>query len=361
MWCGHSGLTERECTRVRRKSHRSLLIIHFFMLGWNMKISARETNYGTRVDYILVTPGMVPWVKHGDIQPSLKGSDHCPIYIDLHDEITTDAGERLSLRDVLPMDGNKRDPPRLAAQRWEEYSGKQTLLSTFFAKGREITTTDNSQFASVSPTPDTESPTVRPGHTQLAVDLPPQTHPSLTSQKSSFTSAIQPFTLSPKPQPNPISSSPAALSSSSAKRQATTDIDAKKAAKKPKGGQSKLSAFFAQSSTTPSCSQTDSPDQDADQQDYMDSDYQLALELSASLENPHLRSSLVSATPSTSQSKTAWSRLMAPVQPPNCIIHGEPAKEYTVNKPGSNKGKIFFLCSRSVYLDQHHPFISHCI
>ena len=43
---------------------------------------------------------------------------------------------------------------------------------------------------------------------------------------------------------------------------------------------------------------------------------------------------------------------MAPVEPPKCNVHGEPAKLYTVNKPGPNKGKTFFLCSRYVLLAQ---------
>jgi AP endonuclease 2 len=341
-------------------------IVHILcILGWNMKISARETNYGTRVDYILVTPGMIPWIKHGDIQPSLKGSDHCPIYIDLHDEITTDAGETLSLRDILLMDGNKPDPPRLAARRWEEYSGKQTLLSTFFVKGKEMTTDNSFPFLPVLPTPDTQAPIMQavaayPDDTAPALRIPPPTQPTLRSWKSTFTSASQPFAPSPNPQPNPTSSSKPVLSFSSGKRKATTDHETKKALKKLKGGQSKLSAFFGQPSSAPPCSQIDSPDQDADQRDYIDSDYQLALELSASLENPHSRGSLASGMPSASQSKVAWSQLMAPIQPPNCIMHGEPAKEYIVNKQGPNKGKIFFLCSRSVCLD-HLPFISHCI
>ena len=58
-----------------------------------MRIQARETNYGTRVDYILVTKGLLPWISYGDIQPALKGSDHCPIYIDLHDEIPSIPGK----------------------------------------------------------------------------------------------------------------------------------------------------------------------------------------------------------------------------------------------------------------------------
>ncbi|KAG2357859.1 Endonuclease/exonuclease/phosphatase [Suillus spraguei] len=316
---------------------------------WNTKISARETNYGTRVDYILVTPGILPWIKHGDIQPSLKGSDHCPIYIDLYDEIITNTGERLCLRDVLPTNGNREDLPRLAARRWEEYSGKQTLLSTFFGKGNKLRSPSNPPLSSLSPAPDTQLPrehseVAQPDHTQHTVIIPPPT-PSLSSHKSACTSTGQ--LLVPSPQSNSISLRQIAPTASSAKRK-LSDNAAKKVPKKLKGGQSKLSSFFAQPSVSLPCNQEVSPGDIADHWDYIDSDYQLALELSASLENPLSQGSLTSATPSASQSKAAWSQLMAPVQPPNCLVHGEPAKEHTVNKPGPNKGRKFFLCSRPV-------------
>ena len=125
--------------------------------GWNTKICARETNYGTRVDYILATRGILPWIKHGDIQSSVKGSDHCPMYIDLHDEITTDAGEKLFLREVMPppVDNGAAALPRLAARRWDEFSGKQTLLSAFFARGAKATTVVSD---SGSGSPSTSSP-----------------------------------------------------------------------------------------------------------------------------------------------------------------------------------------------------------
>lgn len=319
---------------------------------WNTKISARETNYGTRVDYILVTPGILPWIKHGDIQPSLKGSDHCPIYIDLHDEITTDAGERLFLRDVLPTDGNMADPPRLAARRWEEYSGKQTLLSTFFGKGNKLRSPSNTPLSSFSPTPDTQPPrehsdVAQPDHTQPSVGPPPPTHPSLSSQKSACTSTSQFLAPSATLQSNPILSCQTAPPASPAKRKSSHNA-VRKPLKKLKSGQSKLSSFFAQPCVSPPCSQENSSGDVADHPDYIDSDYQLALELSASLEDPLSQGLLASATPSASQSKVAWSQLMAPVQPPNCLVHSEFAKEYTVNKPGPNKGKTFFLCSRPV-------------
>ncbi|GAA6038649.1 hypothetical protein JCM8097_009465 [Rhodosporidiobolus ruineniae] len=41
----------------------------------------------SRVDYVLVTPGLLPWVSSADLLPLVRGSDHTPIYLDLHDEL----------------------------------------------------------------------------------------------------------------------------------------------------------------------------------------------------------------------------------------------------------------------------------
>jgi AP endonuclease-2 len=248
------------------------------------------------------------------------------------------------------MDGNRENPPRLAARRWEEFSGKQTLLSTFFGKGNNLHPPINSPLSSHSPAPDTQLPreysdAAQPDHTQPAVVIPPLTHRSLSSRESVCTSTSQ--IIASSQYSNPISSRQTAPPASSAKRK-SSDNPAKKVPKKLKGGQSKLSSFFAQPSVSPPCSQEFSSGNITNHRDYIDSDYQLALELSASLENPLSQGLLASAMPSASQSKAAWSQLMAPVQPPNCLVHGEPAKEHTVNKPGPNKGKTFFLCSRPV-------------
>ena len=103
------------------------------------------SNDGTRIDYILLTKGLLPWFKHGDIMPAIKGSDHCPVYIDLHDEIETSEGRKKTLREELRMGDGRRDgeerrmPPRLSARCWDEFSGKQKLLSSFFGKRSEVT------------------------------------------------------------------------------------------------------------------------------------------------------------------------------------------------------------------------------
>ncbi|KAF9220017.1 DNase I-like protein [Gyrodon lividus] len=320
---------------------------------WNTKISARDTNYGTRVDYILVTPGMLPWIKHGDIQPCLKGSDHCPIFIDLHDEIVTSAGEKLTLREVISIDGNRDEPPRLAARCWDEFSGRQTLLSSFFAKGDKATSTGNHSQAPGSLRPSSsQAPAISVSKITNAVltDLTQgpsypdasEFRPFLTTSNSKDGKDQEQKSLSPPSVPPKRKSTdpPLAVASRANKMQ-----------KKGPGptGQSTLAAFFAQQ---PSQSQTskaasDPPSSDVDLSDCLNADYQLALRLSASqdLDTPS-QSSLSSA--SSSGSKAAWSQLMAPVQPPQCVVHGELTKEYTVNKPGPNKGKTFFICSRPV-------------
>ena len=69
----------------------SPLILFSPSLSWNTQVSARKSNYGTHVDYIIVTPGLLPWIEAGDIAP-VNGSDHCPIWVGLREEIEVDVG-----------------------------------------------------------------------------------------------------------------------------------------------------------------------------------------------------------------------------------------------------------------------------
>jgi len=56
----------------------------------------------------------------------------------------------------------------------------------------------------------------------------------------------------------------------------------------------------------------------------------------------------VSSSNNKKDIQSQWSALFKPRPIPNCIEHGEPCKEYTVNKPGINQGRRFYLCSRPV-------------
>jgi AP endonuclease-2 len=301
--------------------------------GWNTKISARESNYGTRIDYILVTPGLLPWIKAADIQPEIKGSDHCPVFIDLHDQIIDTSGGVIKLRDVLGRTAGYTEPPRVAAKFWDEY--KQRLLDTFFGK---------------KPDPNPKPVPPQPPAPQPPSD-PPTPSVTLESEKNDMlmspqtASAVSPLSELPDDRHSsgsqPLSSIPSSSSVAPAKRKRNAQEPVTSSSKKPKNdepkpkkaGQTSLASFFSKPAVSSSKSKLS-------EADLLDADYKLALSLSQVPSPPR------SSSQSNGESKKAWTTLLAPVKPPLCEVHGEPTKELTVNKPGPNKGKNFFICAR---------------
>ncbi|KAI0306049.1 Endonuclease/exonuclease/phosphatase [Multifurca ochricompacta] len=284
---------------------------------WNTKISARETNYGTRIDYVLITPGLLPWIKASDIQPSIKGST----------TITTNSGRRLVLRDLMHIreDTAKREPPRLAAKHWPEFQGKQMLMSSFFTKrGAEIKA---------------QPPSLAAASDAIDAQLPPPFAAEPPAAQASQALSSQPVTES--------SSSPLLVSSSSSQpfiKPPQASHESRKRAprqKRLKAGQLKLSSFFSKTTT----SEPPNAFHQANPSDIID-----LCEDSEELPPPR------DSTPASQgkenangkESAASWSALFTPILPPLCAVHREPTKEYRVNKPGPNKGKTFFLCARPV-------------
>ncbi|RDB15925.1 DNA-(apurinic or apyrimidinic site) lyase 2 [Hypsizygus marmoreus] len=347
---------------------------------WNTKISARDSNYGTRIDYILITRGLLPWVKGADIQPQIKGSDHCPVYLDLQESITNNDGTVVHLRDVLGLkqDGdNSSEPPRLAAKFWDEYSGKQMLLEKFFGRTGDLAPLNK---ARSPPMVLTKSEEEQQGvDSNAAVPLSDEhttfsRHSSDTPLALSCSPTTTPSSSLPTQPPTPtqaLNSAEPSFSTGVKRKLMTESLTRSSSSKKQKPkkeqekqvGQTKLSTFFAKpkasASFTPGASSSagksstsrkvrttkslvfeDSSVVEAD----IESDYQLALLLS-SQEGPEPAQPVATDTTATKQ---AWSTLLSPLQPPKCLVHGELAKEFTVNKPGPNKGKKFFICARPV-------------
>jgi len=189
--------------------------------------------------------------------------------------------------------------------------------------------------------------------------------PSASQATLSSSSSSPPPVASPSPvsNPQPILARTAPTPSLSQyphegkKRKQADEPPGKSKKKKQKPGQTKLSTFFAQpSSSSASASGSTHGIKKHQDQDQLDSDYRLALELSASQEALLSQAHPVSCSSSSTTNPKAngkqitatWSHLLAPIQPPKCLIHNEPAKELTVTKPGPNKGKNFFICSRPV-------------
>lgn len=50
---------------------------------WSQRFGVREKNIGWRIDYVLASHGAMPFLRGAKIHPDVKGSDHCPVSVDL--------------------------------------------------------------------------------------------------------------------------------------------------------------------------------------------------------------------------------------------------------------------------------------
>ena len=70
---------------------------------WNVVTSARESNYGTRIDYILVSKNWgVNVITDAATHPNIMGSDHCPISVELAIEDSINLTANVSIKSMCP-------------------------------------------------------------------------------------------------------------------------------------------------------------------------------------------------------------------------------------------------------------------
>jgi exodeoxyribonuclease-3 len=50
---------------------------------WSQRFGVRERNVGWRIDYVLASPGALPFLQRASIHTDVMGSDHCPVSVDL--------------------------------------------------------------------------------------------------------------------------------------------------------------------------------------------------------------------------------------------------------------------------------------
>jgi exodeoxyribonuclease-3 len=50
---------------------------------WSNRPTVRERNIGWRIDYFFISPDLQKKIKRAEILPGVKGSDHCPILLEL--------------------------------------------------------------------------------------------------------------------------------------------------------------------------------------------------------------------------------------------------------------------------------------
>ncbi|CAG8681599.1 624_t:CDS:2, partial [Acaulospora colombiana] len=95
----------------------------------------RPSNYGTRLDYILASQGLMRWFKSCNAEQSIMGSDHCPVVGELHESISEN-GRTLTLKDLLFIgaDGESTGTLRLCAKYLPKFSSNQKTLNSFFVR-----------------------------------------------------------------------------------------------------------------------------------------------------------------------------------------------------------------------------------
>ena len=58
---------------------------------WSPRFGVREKNIGWRIDYILASPGAMPFLRQATIHPKVLGSDHCPVGVELDAAVLGDS------------------------------------------------------------------------------------------------------------------------------------------------------------------------------------------------------------------------------------------------------------------------------
>lgn len=268
---------------------------------WSTLTGARQTNYGTRIDYIfadhrLVTEQFVA----ADIRPEVEGSDHCPVWAQLN----------------CPLLPSSKPPP-LCTRYLPEFAGKQQKLSRFFVKMDQKPTA-------------LEQKNVLPGsqeEEERRENVNPVRVGNTSGKKRSLTSDF----VVPKGKKTKIlntSLKPQGSLLSFFKPKSTHD--------KPR---EETSTTTAQCSVTGTAAPEIKP--------IVDGSDQLCTNKPVKSNNSTPQPTVGQSDVKNGASSGFWkSMFRGPPPPPSCKVHGEPCVLRTVKKEGPNVGKQFFVCCR---------------
>ncbi|KAL3064789.1 hypothetical protein OYC64_000926 [Pagothenia borchgrevinki] len=289
---------------------------------WSTMTGARQTNYGTRIDYIFADCQLAKeQFVAADIMPEVEGSDHCPVW------------GKLSCS-LLP---SSKTPPFCTCY-LPEFAGKQQKLSRFFVKVDQKSI--QSEHREALPGSQEEE--------ELRENLKPSGAGNASGKKRLLTSdSVVPkgkkAKTCPKPQGSLLSffkpKLPTAAPSTEAPEKKTLGTDKVTSSQNSQKActTSKDTSSVTSSETVPELLDDASPKLCTS----MESDKPINLK--------HL-----TPAPNVGQSGAKkgaslgfWkSVLHGPPPPPSCKVHREPCVLRTVKKEGPNMGKQFFVCAR---------------
>ncbi|KXS18871.1 DNase I-like protein [Gonapodya prolifera JEL478] len=324
---------------------------------WNTKVDGRSGNFGTRIDYILPTPALIPWFEDCTIEASIRGSDHCPVVAVLRDSIETEEGEKKLLDILSPttydLKGNLvvREPSKLCARFYDKFLAKQQTLKAFLVnkgpnalaemeakppKGLTAMETMSGGLKGISGTkmsrPLSGGTSAPPAKKAKTAPVPGQKSllsffrgakeessntsgsPSQSGVPSGERNPVKLVSNSIRP-PNPSSAPPAPMVAS---LQLEQDGSRSRMRESGEGNSQSSDYSFVDAESIP------------DMTDLADAD-----ECGTELSPQEFGASQAAA----------WGAIFTRPKPPQCR-HGEEAKLYSVTKKGPNQGRQFWMCPR---------------
>ncbi|KAK2898509.1 hypothetical protein Q8A67_009927 [Cirrhinus molitorella] len=274
---------------------------------------ARQTNYGTRIDYIFADCCLVESAFIGvDIMPEVEGSDHCPVWAQLS----------------CTLQSSTKCPP-LCTRHLPEFTGRQQKLSRFFVK---VSEKDRASKDSEESLPGSQD------DGEIRENLNPVVQGNSVAKKR------------PTCREKDINANKAKRS-----KQMKTESNAK----------GSLLAFFKpkQTPSIPSSenlsleqteSSQDSPGSESDTRSCPGNVQTESLSVVTEMETEY-QDEVEGESTSIDQPKDCkkgpctgfWKAVLrGPPQPPLCKSHNEPCVLRTVKKAGPNLGRQFFVCAR---------------
>ncbi|KAJ5594451.1 Endonuclease/exonuclease/phosphatase [Penicillium hispanicum] len=327
---------------------------------WDTRLNTRPGNYGARIDYVLCSLNMLDWFSESNIQEGLMGSDHCPVYAIIKDQVPH-GGSTVHIRDLMNPRGMFQD-----GERQQEYSSQYILRES----GRLLPEFDVQKRRSIK-----DMFARKPSSTLLLSKATQSVVENSTTAPPPEGATSSPVTPSGS-HPLPADENPKSLSRKRPQPPQLTSVKRSRSAvsvsKAAAPGQRTLKGFFGPksadsmpSNSPETSSRANTPTRHEPAASLKESgtvlDAKVTASISPSLETvadaPFIKSGDSSSQLSSSKSnadlvidpvasKEDWSKLFTKMSVPLCDGHQEPCISLTTKKPGMNLGRAFWICPR---------------
>lgn len=344
---------------------------------WEQKINARPGNFGSRIDFVLCSIAMKDWFKDSNIQEGLMGSDHCPVYAQMKDQVPTggmslvalehaELDETTQVLDLMNPKGmfkngvrqrdytSAKDVPPLSGKLLPEFTKRRNIRDMFTKKpapAKPTTTPDPSsngailaadrEAAALPSTPATNISDKENPPLTLTEAFSPNGNASGSGYAESTTRLK-----SPEKRRAPSASPIKAVKRTKSSFSASSNNGGSSLAK----GQQSLKGFFQTRSKPVEPSSTPDAVQPLPSPTISDLPTDPTLAGSQTDGASTSASYYTQTDPLASQeaSKEGWTKLFSKKPVPRCEGHAEPCILLTTKKPGVNCGRQFWMCSRPI-------------